>query len=480
MYDAKGFLKIKRERGDYRPVCERVKDYAEVFRLRNEKKSQDQGIRCMDCGTPFCHWGCPVGNYIPEWNQAMAAGRWKTAYRLLQSTNNLPEVTGRICPAPCEYSCVLGINDDPITIRENELAVIEHAFKAGYITARKPAERTHKKVVIIGSGPAGLACADQLNQAGHTVTVFERDEKIGGILRYGIPDFKLEKSVLDRRIALLKKEGIGFNVNTHVGVDYPLSRLEHTCDAMVLTGGSRLPRDLAIEGRTLKGIHFAMDYLMQSNKRVSGVKIPEKDLIDAGGKNVVVIGGGDTGSDCVGTAHRQGAHCVVQIEIMPRPSECRPQEQPWPHYPLVLKTSTSHEEGGTRQWSILTRKFIGENGQLKKLLAVRVEFTKDSKGCPLMKEIPGSEFEIDADLVLVALGFLHPEHTGLIHDLGIALDQRGNVKTAANFMTSKKGVFAAGDMRRGQSLVVWAVSEGRRAAHFVDEYLMGRSRLPII
>lgn len=480
MGDIKGFLKIKRKKSEVRPVCERLKDFADVVVLPKKEQSEEQASRCMDCGTPFCHWGCPVGNYIPEWNDAVFNKHWEKAFKLLSATNNLPEITGRICPALCEYACVLGINDDPVTVRDDELAIIEYAFKQGFIKPRKPKARTGKKIAVIGSGPAGLACADQLNQAGHKVTVFERDDKIGGILRYGIPDFKLEKNLLDRRINLLEKEGIEFKVSVSAGADYPVAKLKKDFDVLVLACGSRTPRDLNIEGRNLRGTYFAMDYLIQSNKRLSGQKIPEAELIDAQGKKVVVIGGGDTGADCMGVAHRQGAACVSQIEIMPKPQECRTKDFPWPKYPLILKTSTSHEEGGERDWSILTKKFIGENGKLKKILCARVEFKKDAKGCPVMQGIKGSEFEIEADLVILALGFLHPEKKGLIEDLSLKLDPRGNVQTGQDFMTSVKGVFSCGDMRRGQSLIVWAISEGRKAAHFVDKFLIGQTSLPNI
>ena len=479
--DIKGFLKVKRKYPEYRPVCERVKDYQPVFVLRDNPQSQEQAVRCMDCGTPFCHSGCPIGNYIPEWNELVAAGKWQKAFELLNATNNMPEITGRLCPAPCEYACVLGINDDPVTIRENELAIIENGFKEGFIRPQPPKKRSGKKIAVIGSGPAGLSCAAQLNQAGHKVTVFEKYDQPGGILRYGIPDFKLEKSVLERRIGIWKKEGIVFKCGIDVGADYSFKKLLKDFDAVCLAAGSRSPRDLKIEGRELSGIHFAMDYLIQSNKMVSGEKISLDELIDAKGKRVLVIGGGDTGADCVGTANRQGACCVVQIEVMPKPPECRSQEMPWPKYPMILKTSTSHEEGGQRQWAVLTKKFSGEGGQVRKVSCVRVEFPgKDSQGCPLMKEVSGSEFEIEADLILLAVGFLHPEHKSLLKDLKIELDPRGNVKTNDNYMTSRKGVFSAGDMRRGQSLIVWAISEGRRCARAIDIYLTGKSSLPAL
>ncbi len=465
MGDIKGFLKVKRQKSQYRPVCERLKDFREVSTLREDGISQNQASRCMDCGTPFCHWACPVGNYIPEWNDLMFKGQWKQAIKLLQASNNLPEITGRLCSAVCEYACVLGINDDPVTIRENELAIIEHAFEKGYIAANPPKRRTGKKVAIIGSGPSGLSCADQLNQAGHQVTVFEKDDKPGGIMRYGIPDFKLEKWVLDRRVKIYQQEGVEFISGVNVGVNYPAGKLLKEFDAACLAGGSRVPRDLKIAGRDLAGIHFAMDYLIQSNQLVSGQVIPPEELINAKGKRVLVIGGGDTGADCVGTANRQGASCVVQIEVLAKPADMRTALHPWPKYPIVLKTSTSHEEGGQRKWSVTTKKFIGQNGKVIKAVC---------------QEASGQEFEIDADLVVLAVGFIHPEHQGLLSELKVEFDAKGNVKTDASQMTSLKKVFSAGDIRRGQSLIVWAIWEGRKAAFYIDSFLMGRSRLPVI
>jgi len=475
MADVKGFLKIKREKTTYRPVCERVKDYEPVFRLRKEDVSVNQAERCMDCGTPFCHWACPVGNIIPEWNNLLSKGQWKKAYDMLKATNTFPEITGRVCPALCEFSCVLGINDDPVTIRENELAIIEYAFKAGYVKPRMPIKRTGKKIAVIGSGPAGLACSDALNQMGHDVTCFEKADKLGGILRYGIPDFKLEKSIIDRRTDILKKEGIQFVTNMNVGKDYAADKLKKEFDAVCLTGGSRVPRDLNIEGRNLSGIYFAMEYLTQSNMRVAGMKFRESEIIDAKGEKVIVIGGGDTGADCVGTANRQGAACIVQIEVLPKPPECRTDQFPWPKYPMLLKTSTSHEEGAERRWAITTKKFTGEGGIVKKLQCAQVEFKKGEKDtCPVMREMPGKEFSLDADLVLLAVGFLHPEPEGLISQLGLKLDNRHNVQTDKDFMTSQKGIFSAGDMHRGQSLVVWALQEGKQAAASIDRYLAGK------
>lgn len=464
MGDIRGFLKIARQGSGYRPVCERLKDFNHVSTPRSAEESIEQASRCMDCGTPFCHWGCPVGNYIPEWNDHMFHGRLSEAVKLLESTNCLPEITGRVCPAPCEYACVLGLNDDAVTIRENELAIVESGFENGLIKPSRIRDRTGKSVAIIGSGPAGLSCASQLNRAGHIVTVFERDEKPGGILRYGIPDFKLEKHIIDRRINIWKKEGIVFKTGVNVGVDYPVKKLFNDFDAILLAGGSRIPRDLKIEGRELGGIHFAMDYLCQANRKLAGEKTPKDKAIDAKGKKVVVIGGGDTGSDCVGTAHRQGASCVVQIEVLPKPPKDRSPAHPWPKYPVLLKTTSSHEEGGERHWEVTTKRFAGKDGRINRICCM--------KG--------NDEFEIEADLVILAVGFLHPEHSGLLADLGVKFDERGNVKTDANYKTSVDKVFSAGDMRRGQSLVVWAISEGRRAAYCIDAHLMGESALPLM
>ncbi len=480
MGDVKGFLKVKRSVSLCRPVDERVKDYREVTIMPHDDRSKEQASRCMDCGTPFCHWGCPVGNYIPEWNDLIYRGHWEKALELLLAANNLPEVTGRICPATCEYACVLGINDDPVTIKDDELSIIEHAFKNGMIKSRPPKKRTGFKVAVIGSGPAGMTCADQLNKAGHNVTIFEKDQKAGGIMRYGIPDFKLDKHVLDRRIKILREEGVKFKTGVYAGVDIKAEKLRKEFDAICLAGGSRIPRDLKIEGRGLTGIHFAMDYLTQSNKRVSGEKMPEGPLIDAKGKRVLVIGGGDTGADCVGTANRQGASCVIQIEVLPKPPECRAESAPWPKYPMLLKTSTSHEEGSERHWSIITKRFNEKDGVVHSISCARADFGKNDKGCPVIKEKPGTEFEIETDLVILAVGFVHPEHAGLLKELSVELDQMGNVKTNSAFKTSSANVFSAGDMRRGQSLIVWAISEGRRAAHHIDTFLSGKSELPLL
>ena len=480
MGEERGFLKIARKCSLGRDICERLGDFKEVYKIRADETVQEQASRCMDCATPFCHWACPLGNYIPEWNDYFFRANKLQALRLLEATNNLPEITGRVCPGLCEYSCVLGVNDDPVTIRENELAIVEAGFKNGLIKTKKIKTRIGKKIAVIGSGPAGLSCGAQLNQAGHNVIVFERNNLPGGILRYGIPDFKLEKHFLDRRINIWKDEGIVFKTGINVGVDYPAKKLLADFDAVCLAGGSSVPRDLAIPGRKLKGICFAMDYLSQSNKRVSKEPLASAELLDACNKRVVVIGGGDSGADCVGTAHRQGAKSVIQIEVLPQPPVGRTPGQAWPKYPQLLKVSTSHEEGGQRHWAVLTKSFSGIKGQVQKLACVKVEFIPEKgKTNLLMQEISGSEFEIDVDLVILAVGFMHPEHSGLLSDLNLKLDARGNVFTQENYMTSLEKVFSAGDMRRGQSLVVWAISEGRRCAYFMDQYLMGKSSLPI-
>jgi glutamate synthase (NADPH/NADH) small chain len=480
MGNLRGFLEIKRQDSKYRPLGERVKDYAEVMLTPKVRHSQEQASRCLDCGTPFCHWSCPIGNFIPEYHDLVFKQHWQKAYELFSATNNFPEITGRLCPALCEFSCVLGINDEPVTIRENELAIMEEAFNKGWVRPHLPSRRSGRKVAIVGSGPAGLAAAAQLNQAGHRIVVFEAGDKIGGLLRYGIPDFKLPKEIIERRLEIFKKEGIEFRTGINIGRDYSVKKLSKEFDAVCLAGGSRQPRDLNIEGRQLEGIYFALDYLIQANRIAQGEEIPRDKLIDTRGKRVVIIGGGDTGADCLGVAHRQGASSAVQIELLPQPPVCRPEHQPWPCYPMILKTSSSHEEGGERLWSVFTKEFIGKQGRLKSLSCVKVEFKNDNQGCPAMKEIKGSEFEIETDVAILALGFLGPQKEGLLQELGLELDSRGNVKTDASYMTSCKGMFAAGDMRRGQSLVVWAISEGRRVAHEVDKYLMGKTNLPLI
>lgn len=481
MGDVRGFLKIRRKDASYRPVCERVRDFKEVSIPLPPEEAVHQASRCMDCGTPFCHWGCPLGNYIPEWNDMMFRKDWEASFRMLSASNNFPEITGRICPAPCEHACVLGINDEGVTIRENEFAIIERAFSEGFVKTCVPLRKTGKKISVIGSGPAGLACCDQLNRAGHSVTVYEKDDKPGGLLRYGIPEFKLDKKVLDRRLKLLMSEGVNFVTGVEIGKDMTLKEIIEQSDAVCLAVGAGLPRDINIEGRELKGIHFAMDYLIQGNKIASKENIDAKKLISAKGKKVVVIGGGDTGSDCVGTANREKASCVVQIELMPKPETSRTSEYPWPRYPLILKTSSSHKEGGTREWSVLTKRFTGNNGNVEKLECVRVEFLKDAKsGRMVMKEIENSDFVIEAELVIIAAGFLSPSTEKLLSGSGVALDERKNVKTDACMMTSVKNVFSAGDARRGQSLVVWAISEGRKCAYNIDRHLMGKSFLPFM
>jgi len=475
MGNHKGFLETGRSLPEKRDVKQRVGDYYEVEGELNEGLTTKQASRCMDCGVPFCHHGCPLGNNIPEFNDAVYQGNWKLAYEILISTNNFPEFTGRICPAPCEASCVLGINKPAVTIEYIEKSIIEKAFADGMVTPRVPVTQSGKKVAVVGSGPAGLAAAAQLNYAGHQVTVYERDDEIGGLLRYGIPDFKLDKRVVIRRIELMKQEGVKFQVNANVGGNVKTKKLQEEYDAILLTGGSTVPRDLSIPGRNLKGIHFAMDFLTQQNKRVSDKKIKGDDIW-ATGKNVVVIGGGDTGSDCVGTSNRQKAKSVTQIEILTKPPTDRTPSMPWPNWPMILRTSSSHEEGCDRNWSIVTKEFVGDSkGNLKGLKIVEVEWkVKDGKS--VFEEVKGSEREIPCELALLAMGFLHPQHNGLLQQLGVDLDERGNIR-CSNYHSSVEGVFSAGDMRRGQSLVVWAISEGREAARAVDEYLTGISLL---
>jgi glutamate synthase (NADPH) small chain len=459
-----GFLEYPRELPERRPVVERVNDWFEVYHEFPEEKARTQGARCMDCGVPFCHTGCPVNNIIPDWNDLVYRDRWRDAIRALHATNNFPEFTGRLCPAPCEAACVLGINEPPVAIKVIEKTIIEHAFREGWIRPEPPKQRTGKRVAVIGSGPAGLAAAQQLNRAGHWVTVFEKADRIGGLLRYGIPDFKMEKRVLDRRLEQMDAEGIEFRTSAHVGVDVPLSDLRKEFDAILLAGGAEQPRDLLVAGRELKGIHFAMEFLPLQNRLVAGFEVPNPIL--ATGKRVVIIGGGDTGADCLGTSHRHKAATVYQFEIMPMPPDTRAPHTPWPLWPLQLRTETSHEEGGLRDWSINTVKFTGdEHGNVKQLHAVRVG------PAPKFEAIPGSEFTIDVDLVLLAMGFTGPVKTGLIEQLGVNLDARGNVATNGNYMSSVPGVFAAGDLRRGQSLIVWAIAEGRNAAAGIDGYL---------
>jgi glutamate synthase (NADPH) small chain len=474
-----GFLEFTRELPSKRKVEERLTDYNEFIQRYTDQKLNEQSGRCMNCGVPFCHNGCPLGNIIPEFNDAVYRKEWKEAYDILSSTNNFPEFTGRICPAPCESACVLGINQPAITIEEIEKHIIEIAFDKGFVQAKKSIIRTGKKVAVVGSGPAGLAAAAQLNAAGHYVMVYERDDAPGGLLRYGIPDFKLEKWVIDRRIKLMEEEGIVFRCNANVGVDISINELLREFNVIVLAGGSTIPRDLKIPGREFKGVHYAMDFLKQQNKRVSNIEVGVEDIF-ATKKNVVVIGGGDTGSDCVGTSNRQKAVSVTQFELLPKPPEGRTNFMPWPTYPMTLKVTSSHEEGADRKWAIATKEFIGDaNGNLKALKIVDLEWQITDDGRPAkFVERPDSEREIPCELALLAMGFVHPQHEGLVNQLEIELDERGNVKaTEKEYQTNISKIFTAGDMRRGQSLVVWAISEGRECARKVDEFLMGSSLL---
>ncbi|MBK7505953.1 MAG: glutamate synthase subunit beta [Bacteroidetes bacterium] len=479
-----GFKEFTRELPAYRDPKQRLGDYKDLYVEFSDEKTQKQGARCMDCGVPFCHFGCPLGNIIPEFNDAVYQGDWKLAIDILSSTNNFPEFTGRICPAPCEASCVLGINQPPVAIEHIEKSIIEKAYELGYVKPFIPKERTGKKVAIIGSGPAGLAAAAQLNKAGHFVTVYERADQIGGLLRYGIPDFKLEKWVIDRRLEVMKSEGIEFKLNSNIGVNIDAKEMEAQFDALVLTGGSTVPRDLPIPGRELKGVFPAMEFLSQQNKRVADIKVEvdhtgkpyQNGSLSAKGKNVLVIGGGDTGSDCVGTSNRHGAKSVTQIELLGKPPVGRDENNPWPLWPMILRTSSSHEEGVERQWSLLSKAFIGnEKGELTGLKVVEIEW-KTVDGKPQFVEMPETEHIIPCELALLAMGFLFPDKTGIMDQLKIEQDERGNIKTT-NYQTANAKVFSAGDMRRGQSLVVWAISEGREAARAVDIYLMGTSNL---
>ncbi len=482
-----GFLEFDRELPKKRAISERLKDYQEIENAPTDAGSQTQAARCMDCGIPFCHNGCPLGNIIPEFNDAVYDENWGLAYEILTSTNNFPEFTGRICPAPCEAACVLGINKPPVAIEFIEKAIIEKAFELGLVKPKFPKFRTGKKIAVVGSGPAGLAASSQLNQAGHTVVLLERADKVGGLLRYGIPDFKLNKQVIDRRLAVMEEEGVEFRTNVNVGIDIKADELLNEFDAVVLTMGSTVPRDLKIEGRHLKGVHFAMEFLSQQNKRVAGIDpaIDHRGLAYTNGqilatdKHVVVIGGGDTGSDCVGTSGRHGAKSVTQIELMPIPPKERDASTPWPNWPMMLRTSTSHEEGADRHWSINTKEFVGdENGNLKELKIVDLNWQKDPEsGRFQMKEVIGSERTIPCELAFLAAGFLNPQQEGLLNDLGVEYDDRGNIKANKYQSTTNEKIFAAGDCRRGQSLVVWAISEGREAARAVDEYLTGESFL---
>ncbi len=474
-----GFLEFPRQDRTYAPTADRVTHYDEfVIPLTIETITQ-QGARCMDCGIPFCHNGCPVNNIIPDWNDLVYRGEWKQAMGVLHSTNNFPEFTGRICPAPCEAACTLNIDDNPITIKTIECAIVDHAWKEGWIVPQVPPHKSGKRVAVIGSGPAGLACSQQLARAGHAVTLFEKNDRIGGLMRYGIPDFKLSKHLIDRRIGQMRAEGVEFRPKVHIGVDIPASQLTDEYDAIVLTGGSEKSRDLPIPGRDLEGVHYAMDFLRQSNKRVAADEIPANEEIIATDQHVIVIGGGDTGSDCVGTSNRQGARSVTQLELMPQPPEKENKSTTWPNWPQKMRTSSSQEEGCKRMWSIATKKFAGKNGTLKAIHCIKVEWTQDEAGKWNMQEIAGSEFELPADKVFLAMGFLHPVHEGMLKELGVELNSRGNVQANdKNYSTSVEKVFVAGDMRRGQSLVVWAIREGRQCACAVDEFLMGTTDLP--
>ncbi|WP_446899674.1 glutamate synthase subunit beta [Clostridium sp. LBM24168] len=466
-----GFKEFDRKNFSTRSVESRIKDYKEVHNPLPLKDMENQAARCMNCGTPFCNWGCPLGNLIPDWNDFAYNDDWKKAYTRLSMTNNFPEFTGRICPALCEASCTLGVNYNPVSIRELEYMIIEKAFKEGWVKPVPPRNRTGKKVAVVGSGPSGLSTAAQLNSVGHEVTVFERHDEIGGLLRYGIPDFKLEKNVVKRRIDLMEEEGVKFKTNVNIGVDITAEELLKEFDAVVLAGGSTIPRNLEVPGRELSGIYFAVDYLTLQNRNISNKKYNFD--VTAKGKSVLVIGGGDTGSDCIGTAIRQGAKKVYQIEIMPKPPLSRDDSMPWPIYPKILKTTTSHEEGCKRMWNISTKWFIGKDGKVNKVHCTKVDWYKNNNGSMSFNEINGSEFDIDADLVLIAMGFLHPDHEGLLNDLSLRFDVRGNVATSKNHMTNVNGVFSAGDMRTGQSLVVKAIEDGRITASYIDEYLMG-------
>jgi glutamate synthase (NADPH/NADH) small chain len=474
-----GFMEIARQDRRYAPASDRIYHYNEFVIPLEENDVSRQGARCMDCGIPYCHNGCPVNNIIPDWNDLVFQGQWREALAVLHSTNNFPEFTGRICPAPCEAACTLNLTDEAVTIKTIECSIIDKAWEEGWIEPQVPAHRTGKRVAVVGSGPAGLACAQQLARAGHDVVVFEKENRIGGLLRYGIPNFKMDKSIIDRRMAQMQAEGVVFRPNSYIGVDMPAKQLLDRYDAVVLTGGSEKPRDLPVPGRDLKGVHFAMQFLTQQTKLVLGDKIPEQMVLSARDKHVVVIGGGDTGSDCIGTSIRQGADSVTQLEILPKPPVKENKDLTWPNWPNKLRTSSSHDEGCKRDWSVATKSFEGTNGQVKKMNLVRIDWQKDAKGAWQMSEIPGSEFSLKADLVLLAMGFVHPVHEGMLKDLGVSLDNRGNVQADMNnYQTSIDKVFAAGDMRRGQSLVVWAIREGRQAARAVDEYLMGFSELP--
>ena len=472
-----GFLEYGREKQPYRPVEMRLQDFRQVMAPFDGKALNQQAARCMDCGIPFCHQGCPLGNLIPDWNDLVYRERWHEAIERLHATNNFPEFTGTLCPAPCEGSCVLGINDNPVSIKAVELAIIDRAFAEGWITPQPPVAETGKKVAVIGSGPAGLAAAQQLRRAGHQVTVFERDDRIGGLLRYGIPEFKMEKNVLDRRLAQLEAEGVAFRTNANVGVNVDAAELQRDFDAVLLAGGATAPRDLALPGRELRGVHFAMDYLTLQNKRLEGDALPSNPELDANGKHVVIIGGGDTGADCLGTAHRQHARHVESLEILPKPPSTRAQDNPWPEWPRIFRTASAHEEGGERLYGVSTKRFLDDGkGAVRAVEIVDVEM-KQQDGRTVFAEVPGSERELPAELVLLAMGFIAPERP-VLEQFGVKITDRGNVWRDKQWMTSVKGVFTAGDMQRGQSLIVWAIAEGRAAAASIDRFLMGHTDLP--
>ena len=482
-----GFIEYERAELAYQPASDRIVHYNEFVQPMSDAEIGIQGARCMDCGIPYCHQGCPVNNIIPDWNDLVYQQDWEAAIEVLHSTNNFPEFTGRICPAPCETSCTLNIDDHPVAIKAIERAIADKAWEQGWVKPQVPTHRSGKRIAVVGSGPAGLACAQQLARAGHTLSLYEKEDRIGGLLRYGIPDFKLAKTMIDRRMSQMRAEGVEFHTNCHIGVDLPVATLMDEYDAVVLAGGSEKPRDLDVPGRSYNGIHFAMDFLRANSKRVQGVFVPDEDFISAHDKHVVVIGGGDTGSDCIGTSNRHGAQSVTQIEILDKPPEKEDKGLTWPDWPNKLRTSTSQEEGCERHWNVLTKSFEADaEGNVTALKSVLVRWDKDENGRWQMSEVEGSETQLKADLVLLAMGFVHPVHEGMLEELQAAkaleLDGRGNVKGltegATAYFTNVDGVFAAGDMRRGQSLVVWAIREGRQCARAVDEWLMGRSDLP--